>query len=120
MIIDQNGMLDEEDELDEDEWMPFEEINIEQFSTNGYRISVVTLPKPRVSPEAYMVAIVHKEGDPLPYNGERGSARYFTLEYNAQGMPPVLCEWDAEEHRNYGEGPEPEVKAFMQAIQEYL
>lgn len=119
-ILDQNGMLDDEDEWDEDEWMPFDEMDIEQFSTRGNRISVVSLPAPKVSPEAYMVAIVHKEGEPLPYDGERGNARYFTLEYSMRNSPPVLCEWDGEEHINYGNGPEPDTKAFVQAVQEYL
>jgi len=52
MILESNGMLEMEDELDEDEWMPFDKIGIEQFTTNGYRISVVILPEPRFSPEA--------------------------------------------------------------------
>lgn len=117
MILEQMGEIDMDDEFDdENEWLPFDQIGIEQFSDNGYRISIVTLPKPCLSPEAYMVAIVHKEGDPLPYNGERGNARYFTLEYTGKGMAPVICEWDNEEHCNYGEGPQPDSKAFMEAV----
>jgi len=67
-----------------------------------------------------MVAIVHKEGDPLPYDGERGNARYFTLEFSMPGNLPILCEWDGEGHSNYGEGPEPDAEDFVQAVQEYL
>ena len=117
MIVESNNMLDEEYE---DEWMPFDEMHIEQLTTNGNRISIVTFPQPSVSTEAYMVAIVHKEGEPLQYDGERGSARYFTLEYASHNTPPVLCEWDGEEHLNFGEGPAPDTTAFLHAVQERL
>ena len=120
MILVSHSVIDDMDELDDDDWMPFDEMDIEQFSSKGYRISVVTFPEPRFSPEAYMVAIVHQEGVPQDYHLERGSARYFTLEYTGQDMAPMLCEWDDEEHRNYGDGPQPETKAFVQVVEEYL
>ena len=117
MIVESDNMFDEEDE---DEWMPFDEMHIEQLNTSGNRITIVTFPQPSVSPEAYMAAIVHKQGEPLPYDGKRGTARYFTLEYTQHDTPPVLCECDGEEHINFGEGPAPDTKAFIHAVQERL
>lgn len=120
MILENMGIIEMDDDEVDDEWLPFDEMSIEQKTIDGHRISVVTFPKPRFSPEAYMAAIVHEVDEPTPYDGERGSARYFTLEYGGEGIPPVFCEWDGEEHCNYGEGPQPDVSAFINIVREHL
>lgn len=116
MILEANGIIDDDDLDDEDEWLPFDEIRIDKFAGDRFNIAIVTLPKPRISPEAYMVAIVHQVGESLVYNGERGHARYFTLEYTEKDAQPLLCEWDDEEHLNFGQAVEPELEAFRQAV----
>lgn len=55
---------------------------------------------------------------------DQPALRYFTLEYGAtlDGPPrTVLCEWTAEgSHLNYGDGPEPTLATFAEAIEQLL
>lgn len=76
---------------------------------------VIEMPQPQVPPEAHLVAAWLAIND----GPESAPLRFFTLEAADAtfGWRTVLGEWDAKgEHMNLGQGPEPSVEAFVQAI----
>lgn len=86
-----------------------------------YPAVLVEMPPAHFAPEAIMVCFVVcvsvkelRQPPPSP------RTRYFTLE---RADPPfagpsqtMLCEWNGEEHLNYGEGPEATREAFLQRL----
>jgi prepilin-type N-terminal cleavage/methylation domain-containing protein len=86
----------------------------------GYIVSLVTMPPPEFIPEAHLVAIVHKDGEPRGYMQEAPSTRYFTLEKSITPLP-VFCECRRDgTRRNYGAVGAAEITAFLQAVLERL
>ncbi len=89
----------------------------------GYPAAVIELPEPRGITEAHFVAailLVDPAAERLP---EKPSARYLTLEKGFHlegGERTVLCEWAAEAHLNYGDGPPAELDAFCNCAAEHL
>ena len=85
-----------------------------------YPAVVIQMPKPLFVAEAHMVCIVLM----VPLSKLSGKPvdpqlRYFTLEAgtNESGTDrTVLCSWDGEAHVNYGDGPEPTVPDFVEAV----
>ena len=76
---------------------------------------VIEMPQALVPPEAHLVAAWLAIND----GPETAPLRYFTLEaaHEMFGKRTVLGEWDAKgDHLNLGQGPEPSVEAFVQAI----
>lgn len=77
-------------------------------------IGLVTMPKPKDSPEAYFIALV--------YRNEPGGATsgYFTLERGIKGLNPVgtmICMVQADlSHSNLGYGIKPNLKGFYQEV----
>ncbi len=100
----------------EREWL--DAVRIHPYARDGYTAHIVTLPAPEASPEAYFVAIVHKDDEPHEYRRESPSTRYFTLEQaDLPAARPLLCEWLRDGSReNYGEGPVPTREAFAAAV----
>ena len=83
---------------------------------NGYTALVVTMPVPESPPEAHFVAIVRKDDESKEHRRESPSTRYFTLEKSHTPLP-VLCECRRDgSRRNYGEGPAPDIGAFVEAV----
>ena len=83
---------------------------------DGLQVGVVSMPKPKGMTEAFMTAVVYQAAE-----GEREERqRYFTLEKGmtlSGKMGTVLGEWEGvKNHLNYGDGPKPEVEAFVEAI----
>ncbi len=79
-------------------------------------VAIVTLPPPEGMTEAYFVALVYW---PQEDAALAPAARYITLEHGMQadGSPrTVLCEWTKEMHANYGNGPEPVLQTFFEAV----
>ena len=79
------------------------------------QIAIITLPEPKFTTEAFFAAAVYRpaDGEQPPY------LRYITLEYGEllEGDPyTVLCEWQGDIHRNYGDGPAAQVELFLQAV----
>jgi hypothetical protein len=94
----------------------FEAVAVHPHKRNGYTAYVVTMPTPESPPEAHFVAIVHKDDEPKEHGCESPSTRYFTLEKSATRLP-VLCECRRDgSRRNYGEGPTPDMGAFVEAV----
>jgi hypothetical protein len=76
---------------------------------NDTTIALITLPPPQQITEAYFVATVYRP--PMK--------RFITLEYGSHGdgrQRTVLCEWTADIHSNMGDGPEPTLEAFFEAV----
>lgn len=92
---------------------------------DGYRAATITLPPALGPTEAHMVAIVYRgPRRRLWFRKSPAMLRYLTLEYSSDPSTDrpftVLGEWTPHEHANYGEGPEPDVSAFLNAIGELL
>jgi anti-anti-sigma factor len=89
---------------------------------DGTVIVVVTMPRPTRLAEAWFVAIVFTPGPrKLLFFQGPPMIRYFTLELgsNLSNNTPrtVLCGWSKEgNHFNVGDGPPPEVEAFLARI----
>jgi hypothetical protein len=80
------------------------QIGFETLRRGGYTIHLMRMPPPEYPPEAYFVAIVYKDGEPLVEGTPAASARYITLEKTAvEGRVFALCEWDANgQHKTHG------------------
>ena len=86
-----------------------------------YPIAVLQMPEPSEVAEAHFIAaVLLHEGQ--PEEGEPINACYYTLEKgmtfgDSEPERTVFCEWTKDgSHSNYGDGPEPNVKAFIQWI----
>ncbi len=71
---------------------------------------VIEMPAPLEVTEAFMVGVLRL--------GDDAELRYFTLEYSPRRPAQTMVgEWmDPERHVNYGDGPEPDVDAFVAKI----
>jgi hypothetical protein len=92
---------------------------------NGFQAAVITLPPPQASCEAHMVAVAYRPPRRrLLFWKTEPVLRYFTLEHGfdpeTNEWLPLLCEWTRHGHLNYGEGPAPEVAAFLEAVRGLL
>lgn len=95
----------------------FKSVAILSHKHGPYTAYVVSMPEPESRTEAYFVAILHKDGEPKEYMQESTSTRYFTLEKGIFLGSTVLCEWQRDGiHINYGDGPKPEMKEFVNAV----
>lgn len=100
-----------------------EDITVHPVRVGRYPCAVIELPRPRAITEAYFTAAVllADPADGLPVSTPM-ELRYFTLEkgFVLAGPPrTVLCEWTSEgTHVNYGDGPVPQLEAFVRAVAE--
>ncbi|WP_153067059.1 hypothetical protein [Steroidobacter cummioxidans] len=80
------------------------QIGFETLRRGGYTIHLMRMPPPEHPPEAYFVAIVYKDGEPLIEGTPASSTRYITLERTAvEGRVFALCEWDVNgQHKTHG------------------
>ncbi|WP_442483207.1 hypothetical protein [Aeoliella sp. SH292] len=100
-------------------------IKIHPTRVNAFPCAVVELPEPQEMAEAFMVAVVVPIDTSTEQLPEPGTVvgRYFTLEkgFSLSDEPrTVLAEWDTEAHSNYGDGPAPNVDAFITALSEHV
>ncbi|OWK41613.1 hypothetical protein [Fimbriiglobus ruber] len=102
-----------------------EDLTVHKVRVGRYPGAVIEMPRPRAAAEAFFVAAVLmadlERGRPDPQDL---TLRYLTLEKGfVFGGPPrtVLCEWTADgKHLNYGDGPPPELQAFVGAVEALL
>ncbi len=89
-----------------------------------YPCAVVEMPEPRSTTEAFFTGLVMlKEMGTEFTEDEKIPARYFTLEkgFEEDGTSrTVFCEWTDEAHSNYGDGPQPTLVGFCEAIEAAL
>ena len=102
------------------------DLKVHAVRAAGRPCAVLEMPPPRGVTEAHFVALVLQWTEPLPETEPmpKDALRYFTLERGVcLGGPPrtVLCEWTAEgSHRNFGDGPEPRLESFLEAVARLL
>lgn len=100
-------------------------ITTHKCKVNGFPGVVIVLPEPKEMAEAHMVALIvpmDLSSDEEP-DFDAAQGRYFTLEkgFSLSNTPrTVLAEWDATTHSNYGDGPAPNVEAFVQSLEGLL
>lgn len=97
------------------------DIRMSAVFIGDYPAVLIEMPPAHFAPEAIMVCFVVcvsvkelRQPPPSP------RTRYFTLERAdpsfAGPSQTMLCEWNGEEHLNYGEGPEATREAFLQRL----
>jgi hypothetical protein len=95
----------------------FSAVKIYPHRRGGYTVFVITMPKPEAGPEAYFVAIVHKDNEPRRHLAASPATRYVTLEMADGSDLPLLGEWrENGTHATYGQGPPPEMGPFVEAV----
>jgi len=104
----------------------YKDVVIASLMLDEYPTILVTMPPPRVMTEAFYIAIVLLTPMAQIVAGnvpQRPSFGYYTLEL---GIGPdgsnytVLCAWDGGKHLSYGDGPDAEPSAFLQAVSEKI
>jgi len=84
---------------------------------------VFEMPEARAWVEALYVGIVLTRIPAVAEDTSDVAFRHFTLELS-QGTggasTSVLCEWAGESHRNFGEGPQATLEAFVAAVRERI
>ena len=82
---------------------------------SGQIAVVLGMPAPEAVTEAHLVAVV---------SGPERIVRYFTLEHGItfpeEHPRTVFCEWTDTSHLNYGDGPAPEIPAFLDHIEAHM
>jgi hypothetical protein len=101
-----------------------DDVEVTTCRIQNYPTAILKMPQARAVAEAHYVAAVlmfNSENEPPP---ENLGVRYFTLECgsNLDGtLRTVFCEWtDDGGHSNFGNGPPPELEAFMQTVADKL
>jgi hypothetical protein len=90
----------------------------------GRSAALVILPPPRAATEAYFVAIVlnHELDEPAKPAPEP-EFYYFTLEKGVAldaSTRTIFCQWEDACHKNYGDGPPADGRAFLDHIARHL
>jgi hypothetical protein len=101
-----------------------EDIKVHCQRVGDYPCAVIEMPEPKSITETFFTGLVMLKQVGTDFSdGEKIPARYFTLEkgYDESGVSrTVFCEWSDEAHSNYGEGPEPTLVGFCEAIEAAL
>ena len=82
------------------------QISFETIQRGGYTFHLMGMPPPEHPTEAYFIAIVYKDGEPLVAGTPAPSTRYVVLEKTqVEGRAFALAEWDASgKHKTHGFG----------------
>jgi hypothetical protein len=82
------------------------QISFETIQRGGYTLHLMGMPPPEHPTEAYFIAIVYKDGEPLVAGTPAPSTRYVVLEKTqVEGRAFALAEWDASgKHKTHGFG----------------
>ncbi len=81
---------------------------------------ILTMPSPVANAEAYLLAVLLTKPRKVSEPEREAAFRYFTLELGANldgTTRTVLCEWDEDGHKNFGDGPPPTVEEFASALE---
>lgn len=97
------------------------EVKIHPTRVGIFPCAVIEFPEPKEVAEAYFTALVvpvDTSGE-MPDDESQLKGRYFTLEKGMTfggGSRTVLAEWNEDTHFNCGDGPPPNVAAFVAAL----
>jgi hypothetical protein len=111
--------------------LSFADLKFTTTRVEGFPVVLVAMPRAQAVAEAILCAIVlHLDADKLqnvPQDDwpDAADVSFFTLEMGVNvednTLRTVLCEWTKDrQHQNYGDGPPPDVKIFLAAIQALL
>jgi hypothetical protein len=101
-----------------------EDMHVHPTRIGDFACAILEFPLPRQLPEVDFTAVLVKvqfDGDDEP-KAVSGSAHYMTLERGMaiNGMTrTVLCEWTDTSHANFGDGPQPTLHGFMEALKKH-
>jgi hypothetical protein len=111
-------------ESGEEAGVPPEGIEAIPARVAGRPAGLVRLPAPEATTEAYFAAIVlNHEVDEPAKGAPEPEVYFFTLErgFTLDRSPrTIFCQWDAEGHKNFGDGPPPEPRAFLDHVARHL
>jgi hypothetical protein len=99
------------------------QISFETIRRGSYTLHLMGMPPPEHPTEAYYIAIVYKDGEPLVAGTPAPSTRYIALEKTqVEGRAFALTEWDASgKHKTHGFGnQEPTVRDLVGATFQLL
>ena len=90
----------------------------------GRPAGLVRMPAPEATTEAFFAAVVlnHELDEPAKAAPEP-EVYYFTLErgFTLDNSPrTIFCQWDAEGHKNFGDGPPADARKFLDHIVKHL
>ncbi len=100
-----------------------DDVTIHTVKVGDYPVVLVVMPPVMAVTEAAMVAIVLTANEEAETAEAAFGCRYFTLELalSKKGdLQADICEWVGEEHINHGKSSEPNMKAFLSAVEELL
>jgi hypothetical protein len=90
----------------------------------GRPAALVRMPPPEATTEAFFAAIVlNHELDEPAKPAPAPEVFYFTLErgFTLDNSPrTIFCQWDAEGHKNFGDGPPADPRKFLDHIVKHL
>lgn len=101
-------------------------LKIHKARVASFPCAVIEFPAPKEVAEAHMVALLVpiEMGAEFPDDPSTIVGRFFTLEkgftFKASESRTVLAEWDATSHSNYGDGPAPKVRDFVDALEKLV
>ena len=88
-----------------------------------YPTILISMPEPRAIAEAHFIAIVLTGELSEAVASDQIEFRYFTLECGAHmdgTERTVMCEWSRDSHLNFGDGPEPDLRKFAEAVEKMI
>jgi hypothetical protein len=97
-----------------------EHIRVHALRANKNPCLIVEMPEPREAREVFFVGIVLKPQGDTAADLPNALVRYFLLEKGPEGAQrPLLCEYTRDDtFINHGDGPDPVLNRFLQAIAE--
>ncbi|RMG17371.1 MAG: hypothetical protein D6731_04230 [Planctomycetota bacterium] len=100
-------------------------VSLEEVPGLDEPVVLIRFPDPEIPPEAHFLALVPWTERRFLGLWPRPTLRCFTLEQGIRlggGLRTVLCEWSPEKkgeglnHTNYGDGPAPQRRAFLERL----
>ena len=107
--------------IDEKQRVPFFGLNYEIHQpSKSVTIVIITLPEPRLAPEAYFVALIYRPLRRTPFLNISDTTMVITLERasDENGQPAtLLVEWDRKlRYEQLGAGPGPSLRDFYRVV----
>jgi len=108
-------------DIDEKQRVPFLGLNYEIHQPGkSVTVILITLPEPRLAPEAYFIALIYRPLRRTPFLNISDTTLVITLERASgeNGQPATqLVEWDRKlRYGLLGAGPGPSLKDFYRAV----
>ena len=110
-------------ELEVEQRISHQGLTAKYVKRDKYEGIAISLPEPKIVPEAYYIFIIQKRNR-FPFLNKNITPRYFTLELGSDPLShnkrAVFCELSGSTHKNLGEGPEPDPEKFISFVEKYI